>query len=150
MRRQIVWAVAAPALIGAAALVALLPWGDPCTFATRPGEGMCSVLFTPPQQYLRNAVFLALCLLIGCAAGLMSFPRRYLAGALSTPLAVLLAVLSARVVYGLNWPLLHTDVQGTYRVTVAAITGLIALGLIGGALSRHIRLTIVGGSRDTR
>ena len=150
MRMRFAWAVAVPALLGGAALVALLPWGDPCSVTTRSGEGGCAILLSPSQQNLHNAAFLVLCLLVGCAAGLMSSSRRHLAGALSTPLAALLALFGAHLVYGLRGPLFHMDIPGSYLMTLITIIGLVILGIIGGALSRYVRLTIVGGGREAR
>jgi hypothetical protein len=151
MRMRFAWAVAVPALLGGAALVALLPWGDPCSVTTRSGEGGCAILLSPSQQNLRNAAFLVLCLLVGCAAGLMNSSRGHLAGALSTPSAVLMALFGAQLVYGLRGPLFHMDVPGaSYLVTLITIAGLVILGMIGGALSRYVRLTIVGGGGEAR
>jgi hypothetical protein len=136
VRSRFVWAVGAPALLGAAVLTALLPWGDPCSFDTVRG---CAILFAPSQQPLRNAVFLTLCIVVGCGAGLMIPVRRFLAGGLSVPLAVLVAIFGAHVVYRLSGPLFRSDLPGFYRATLLAVTALVALGVLGGALSRYIR-----------
>jgi hypothetical protein len=146
MRMRLVWAVVVAALLGCVALVASLPWGDPCSLPTRSGAGGCAL--SPSQHYFRNAVFLALCLCVGSAAGLMSPSRRYLAGALSTPLAVLLAIFGAHWVYGLRGPFFHMDIPGSDLMTLISITVLVILGMAGGMLSRYIRLPFVGGGRE--
>jgi hypothetical protein len=148
MRMRFVWAVVVAALLGCVALVALLPWGDACSLTTRSGAGGCPIFLSPSQENFRNVVFLALCLCVGCAAGLMSSSRGYLAGALSTPLAALLAIVGAHWVYGLRGPLFHMDIPGSYLMTLMSIMGLVILGMAGGTLSRYIRLTIVGGGRE--
>lgn len=147
MRIPFVWAVVVPALLGCVALVLSLPWGDPCGLATRLGADDCVAFLSPSQQNLRNVVFVALCFLVGCATGFVSSTRQQLAGALSSPLAVLLAVVGAHSVYGFPGPLVHFDAPGAYRMTLLAVTGLVIVGIGGGTLSRYIRPTI-GGARE--
>ena len=52
-----------------------------------------------------------------------------------------LGVRPAQLVFRMNTP-------GSYRTTLIIITGLVILGMVGGTLSRYIRLTIVGGVRE--
>jgi hypothetical protein len=40
------------------------------------------------------------------------------------------------------------DIPGSYLMTLISITGLVILGMAGGALSRYVRLTNVGGDRE--
>jgi hypothetical protein len=80
----------------------------------------------------------------------MSSSQRIFAGALSAPLAVLLAIFAAHLVYGVRGPLFHMDTPGSYRMTLIGITVLCVLGVVGAMLARYIRLTIVGAGHDAR
>jgi hypothetical protein len=150
MRLRFTLAVVAPALLGCAAFMALLPWGDPCALTTQPGEAGCGILLSPLQQNLRTAVFLALSLPVGLGAGLMSPSRRHLAGALSAPLAVLLSIIGVHLIYRIAGPFFRMDIPGSYVMALGDIIALAILGVIGGTLSRYVRLTIVGGVRERR
>jgi len=147
MRSSLAFTVVVAALLGCVAYVALLPWGDPCSLTVSPGEAGCSILLSPGQQNIRNVLFFGLTLLIGLAGGFMSPSPRYLAGALSSPLAVLLAIFSTHLVYGLRSPFFRMDIPGAYVSTLELSVALIVLGAIGAAIGRYIRLTIVGGGR---
>jgi hypothetical protein len=138
------------ALLGCVAYVGLLPWGDPCFLAVAHGEAGCPVVLSPSQETIRNVVFLAISLLVGLAAGLMSPFHRYLAGALSSPLSLLLAILAAHLAYSLDGPTFRMDIPGAYVTWLEVISALTVLGVIGAAIARFIRLTIVGGCREAQ
>jgi hypothetical protein len=148
MRMRFSLAVMSAVLLGCAALMSLLPWGDPCSLADPLGEAGCTIQLSSWQEHLHNAAFLGLCLLVGFAAGFMSPTRRYLAGALSVPFAVILAVFGSHFVYSLRGPILRMGIPGSYILALEAILVLVVVGILGAAFSRVVRLTIVGGGRD--
>jgi hypothetical protein len=150
MRMWFPLAVISAALLGGVGLVALLPWGDPCFLANPLGEAGCPILLSPWQHHVRNAVFLLLCFLVGSAAGFVSPTRRYLAGALSAPFAVLFALLGSHFVYSLHSPLFRMDIPGSYTLALETVAVLVVVGILGAALPGVVRLTIVGGGREAR
>jgi hypothetical protein len=142
-------AVAVAAILGCAAFVALLPWGDPCSLTTPPGESGCTVLFSPLQQNLRNVVYSAICLLIGLIAGLLTRSHRLLAGALAAFLGFWLAFFAAHWIYGIGF--IHHPLWTTSMVLIGiAILGSSALlGLVGAVLSSYVRLTNAWSGRES-
>ena len=135
-------AIVIAALVGCAAFVALLPWGDPCSFAP-PSDGPgCPIVSSPLQDNIRNASFFGVCLFIGFVGGLLARSHRLVVGALSPPLAALITYFVAHWIFGIGWP------QQTLPWTSSRIfmTGeyfavMAAVGLVGAALSRYVRLT---------
>ena len=143
MRRfSVPLAVATATIFGCAAFVALLPWGDPCSFVTPPGECCCNIMLSPLQENFRNAGFGGVCVLAGLIAGLLTRSRPLIAGALSPLLSYLLGYFAAHWVYGIGWPQ-HAIPWTAYLIhlTGGAFAGMAALGAIGAALSRFVRLT---------
>jgi hypothetical protein len=142
-------AIAVAAILGCSAFVALLPWGDPCSLTTPPGEAGCTVLFSPLQQDLHNVVFLAICLLIGLIAGVLTRSHRLLAGALGVFLGFWLAFFAAHWIYGIGF--IHHPLWTTSTALIGiALLGLSALlGLAGAVLSSYVRLTNAWSGRDT-
>src|ERR1700722_671706 len=137
------------AVIGCAAFVALLPWGDPCSLTTPPGVAGCEVLFSPLQQNMRNAGFGGVCLMIGFIGGLFTRSHRLLAGALGTLLALIFAHFAVHWVYGLGWPQhpmpwTSTRVLGTAEYLGASA----AVGPVGGLLCGYVRVTHACSGRD--
>jgi hypothetical protein len=144
-------AVAIAATLGCAAFVALLPWGDPCSLTTTPGEAGCDVLFSPLQQNLRNAGFGGICLMSGFLGGLLTRSHRLVAGASSTLVAMLLACLAVHRVYGIGWPrhpLFWTPF--TILVAGAVLVSCAAAGVLGAALSRYVRPARACSGREGR
>ena len=138
---RLLLAIAGAASIGCAAFLLLLPWGDPCSFSTPPGEAGCTIILSPLQQTLRNASFVAICLCTGFAAGSCAGSARILAGALSALPAVILAHFAARLYYGIGSLPQLPWTRTTYVASFVAIAALVVLGVLGGALSKYIRLT---------
>ena len=135
-------AIAAAAILGGAAFLGLLPWGDPCTFTTPPGEPGCAIIFSPLQQDIRNAGFGGVCLLIGFIAGLLTRSYRLIAGALSTLAAVFVAHFAGHGIYGIGWPQHPMPwTSSTILTTSGFMAAFAAIGLIGAALSDYVRLT---------
>jgi hypothetical protein len=135
-------ATAIAAVLGCAAFVALLPWGDPWSFAPQTGGVDDLTSLSSLQENIRNASFLILCLAIGFVTGLLTRSRRFIAGALSPPLAALVAHFAAHWLYGIEWP--QPAVPWTpsrVLITVAYFAVMAAVGLVGAALSRYVRLT---------
>ena len=86
-------------------------------------------------------MFIALCLLIGLAGGLLAGICRPLAGAISVIAAALLAHFGARWAYGLDAPSPNFLEPFTLLRAVVGTALLAGLGAVGGFLSRYIRLT---------
>ena len=142
-------AITTAAILGCAAYLALLPWGDPCTFTTPSGEGGCAVIFSPLQQDIRNAGFGSVCLLIGFIAGLLTRSYRLIAGALSTLSAFFLAHFAVHWIYGIGWPQHPMPwTSSTILTTSGFMAAFAAIGLIGAALSRYVRLTNAWSGRE--
>lgn len=140
-RARLPLAIASAAVLGCAAFLLLLPWGDPCSFATLPGGAGCSIILSPLQENLRNAGFVVICLCIGFAAGSFARSARILAGALSILPAVILAHFAARAYYGIGSVAHVPWTRATYVTGLVGIAALVVLGIVGGALSKYIRLT---------
>ena len=134
-------AIAGAAILGCAAFVAFLPWGDPCSLTTPPGEAGCTVILAPFQENLRNAGFLLICILVGFLAGFLTSSHRLLAGALSPLLAVLLAHFVAHWVYGIEPPRYFLWTRFTILVELVLAATMAISGLVGAVLSRYVRLT---------
>ena len=134
-------AIAGAAILGCAAFVALLPWGDPCSLTTPPGEAGCAVILAPAQENLRNASFLVICLIVGFAAGFLTRSHRLFAGALSPLLAVLLAHFVVHWVYGIESPRYFLWTRFTILIDIGLVAAMAISGLVGAALSRYVRLT---------
>jgi lysylphosphatidylglycerol synthetase-like protein (DUF2156 family) len=149
-RTRLPLAIAGAAVLGCAAFLLLLPWGDPCSFVTPRGEAGCSIVLSTLQQNLRNAVFAVICLCIGFAAGSFAESVRILAGALSTLPAVILASFAARVFYRIDSVADGPWTRSAYVTLFVAIAALVVLGAIGGALSKYIRLTNGSRGRNTQ
>jgi hypothetical protein len=128
---------------GAAAL------GDPCTFTTPPGEAGCAVIFSPLQQDIGNAGFGGVCLLIGFIGGLLTRSYRLIAGALSTLAAVFLSHFAGHWIYSIGWPQHPLPwTSSTILTTSGFMAAFAAIGLIGAALSPHVRLTNAWSGRE--
>ena len=143
MRRlSVPLAIAIAAILGCAAIVALLPWGDPWSFAARTGGVDRPIILSSMQQNIRNASFVGVCLAIGFLAGLLTRSRRLIAGALSPPLAALATYFASHWIYGLAWP--QPALPWTFSrilITGETFAVIAAVGLAGAALSRYVRLT---------
>src|SRR5262252_5692043 len=96
-------AVAIAGILGCIAFVSLLPWGDPCSLVTTPGECCCPIVQSAFQENIRNAGFGGVCLLIGFCAGLITRSNRLVVGASSPLLAYLLAHYAVHWVYHIGW-----------------------------------------------
>lgn len=143
MRRlSVSLAIVIAALVGCAAFVAVLPWGDPCSFAP-PSDGPgCPIILSPLQDNIRNASFVGICLLIGLVGGLLTLSNRLVVGALAPPLAYVVTHFAAHWIYRIGWPE-HPIPWTFYRIywAVGVLIGMAVIGLIGAALSRYVRLT---------
>jgi hypothetical protein len=135
MRLRLPWAIVVASIGGCVAFCASLPWGEPCAVAGYSGQP-CPILMSKSHEYLSNAAFLVICLLVGFVAGSMTSSRRYLAGILSTPLSVILAVIVVHVIYPVDTPLFNSAVPGVYTTALVFFVCLALLGLLGAAASR--------------
>jgi hypothetical protein len=135
MTLRLFWAIVVTSIVGAAVFCALIPWGDPCSVATT-AERLCPKVPSASQQQLANAAFVAICLLVGFAAGTIADSRRYLAGTLSVPLSAILGGITGHYLYGMNGPWFHSEIQGAYVVAALFIGCLAMLGLVGTYASR--------------
>ena len=143
MRRlSVALAIATAGILGCAALIAMLPWGDPCSFVTPPGECCCYIILSSLQENIRNGAFGIVCLVIGVVAGLLTRSNRIAVGALSPPLAFFLGHYAAHWVYHIGWPKYPVPWSAhLILLTVGLFAGMAALGVIGAILSRYVRLT---------
>jgi uncharacterized membrane protein YeaQ/YmgE (transglycosylase-associated protein family) len=141
-RLSVPLAVAAAAFLGCAGFVALLPWGDPCSFVTPPGECCCFIVLSPLEEHVRNAAFLVVCLLIGLVAGLLTRSHRLIAGALGPLLAYLIGHFAAHWIYRIGWPQ-HPIPWTSFRVltTILVLASMATMGIIGAFISKYVRLT---------
>ena len=135
-------AIGVAVFCGCAAFVALLPWGDPCSFVSPSDGSGCNIVLSPLQEHIRNVSFGGICLLIGIVGGLLTRSHRLLVGALSSPVAFLFAHFAIRWIYPIAWSehSIPWSLSGIYP-TSAMLVGIAAIGLVGAALSRYVRLT---------
>ena len=82
------------ALVGCSAFIALLPWGDPCSFAAPRRRDLAAPSFSRRYRTtFATRALLVFALSIGFVGGLLTRSHRLIVGALSPPLAFLLGAL---------------------------------------------------------
>ena len=140
-QREVV-AIGCATVLGSATILLLAPWGDPCSFeVATPGQIGCSIIHTSLQDNLRNAVLALICLVVGLIAGSIAGRTRILGGALSAVLAVFLGHTAIRVFYGVGSIAHFPWTSPMYVTSTIVVAAIIVLGMVGGALSKYIRLT---------
>jgi hypothetical protein len=73
--------------------------------------------------------------------------RRFIAGALSPPLAALVTYFAAHWIYGIGWPQQAIPWTSSRILTTGEFFAAMAVvGLVGAALSRYVRLTITSSA----
>jgi hypothetical protein len=137
MRLRLPWAIATASVAGCLTICALVPWGDPCTAKGYAGHA-CPIIFSDSQTLLRNVILVAICVLIGFAAAALTRSRWYIAGGLSTPLAVLSGGITAHFAYAVETPLFRASAVANYWLSVGALACLGLLGMLGAALWRWL------------
>lgn len=131
-RTRALLAVIFAALVGSGIFVALLPFGDPCSFSDTPGVN-CAVQ-SPLEQNFWNALAILLPVVVGAGAALAAGSRRHAVGMVASVLAILGAHFGARLAYGVETPNYEP-----LAVFVILLTSAV-LGLIGGHLSGYVGL----------
>ena len=129
-RTRAILAVTLAALVGSCIFVALLPWGDACSFKEPPGVNCADQ--SPLAEGFWNALAILLPVVVGAGAALAAGSRRHTVGVAAAVLAILGSHFGARLIYGgdpPNYELLST--------LVILLTSAV-LGLVGGHLSGYV------------
>jgi hypothetical protein len=133
-RVRSILATVLPAAVGGGIFIALLPWGDPCSFNAP--DVHCAPI-SSSEEHLRNAVFVLLNLVVGGAAALSARSWRTIAAPASAVLAALLTHFGARALYD------ALEVQPVDWTGMSKFLAIVAiLGLIGGLLSIGTRAVV--------
>ena len=140
--KRVLLAIACATVVGSIALLLLAPWGDPCSFeVATPDQIGCGIIHTSLQDNLRNAVFALICVLTGAVAGSIAGRTRIIGGALSALLAAILGHFTIRFYYGVGSSAHLPWTSSMYVSGALLAVAIVALGMVGGALSKVIRLT---------
>jgi hypothetical protein len=128
-RTRSIFAVILTALVGSSIFVALLPWGDPCSFSDPPGVNCAQ---SPLEESFWNALAILLPIVVGAGAALAAGSRRHTVGVAAAVLAILGAHFGARLIYA--------GETANYEPLSVFVILLISavLGFVGGHLSGYV------------
>jgi hypothetical protein len=125
-----IFAVVLAALVGSGVFVALLPWGDACSFNDPPGVN-CAAR-SALEENLWNVLAILLPVIVGAGAALAAGSRRHAVGAAAGVFWMLGSHFGARLIYG-------GETTSYEPLTVLVFLSIAALlGLVGGHVSGYV------------